>query len=63
MSIVDDKAKFLRDLPKKGMIGNIAFCRDTLGWSEERYWKVHALLIADGKIQKGRGKGGTVGRL
>jgi hypothetical protein len=34
--------------------------RTALGWSETRYWKVHASLIEAATIIKGRGRGGSV---
>lgn len=31
-----------------------------LGWPADKYWRVHQELFDDGKIEKGRGRGGTV---
>ena len=61
MSIETDKDKFLRALSTGLSIGNTAHRRN-LNWQEARYWKIHALLLADGKITVGRGRGGSVAR-
>ena len=59
-SIKDDRNAFLRALRgATGAIGNMAL-RAKLGWAESRYWRVHQSLIEDGRIQKGRGRGGSV---
>lgn len=34
--------------------------RHELGWDEEFYWKVQGLLVEEGRIVPGRGKGGSV---
>ena len=31
-----------------------------LGWQDDTYWSVHAALIEDKTITKGRGRGGSV---
>ena len=54
-----DTKAFLSTLRKARSSGNGALRRQ-LGWSESRYWKAHSTLIDAGKIQKGRGRGGTV---
>jgi hypothetical protein len=58
-TISDDSKKFVGALKKVDSIGN-ARLRETLGWNETRYWKVHADLFEKGKIVKGRGRGGSV---
>jgi hypothetical protein len=58
-TISDDSKKFVTALRKVDSIGN-ARLRETLGWNETRYWKVHADLFEKGKIVKGRGRGGSV---
>ena len=58
-TISDDAKKLLSALRKVDSIGN-ARLRETLGWNEARYWKVHADLFEKGKILKGRGRGGSV---
>jgi hypothetical protein len=58
--IKEDKKKFLQALGKN-TYGNGAL-RKALGWAESRYWKVHASLIEDERITKGRGRGGSVSR-
>lgn len=54
-----DTKAFLSALRRPGSSGNGAL-RSALGWSETRYWKAHSALIETGKIQKGRGRGGSV---
>jgi len=58
-TLKEDAKTFLATLRRTKSLGNMAL-RDTLGWSEDRYWKVHAALIEDGKVSKGRGRGGSV---
>jgi hypothetical protein len=58
-TISDDSKKFVAALRKVDSIGN-ARLRETLGWNETRYWKVHEDLFEKGKIVKGRGRGGSV---
>ncbi|HUZ67694.1 MAG TPA: hypothetical protein VMU56_08550 [Beijerinckiaceae bacterium] len=60
-SITDDCKTFLTALRRIDSIGNSAL-RKSLGWNEDRYWKVHAALIETDKIVKGRGRGGSVSR-
>jgi hypothetical protein len=54
-----DTKAFLSTLRKARSSGNGALRRE-LGWSESRYWKAHSALMEEGKIQKGRGRGGSV---
>jgi hypothetical protein len=61
-TIAEDSKTFLSALRRVESIGN-ARLRETLGWNEGRYWKVHADLFEKGKIAKGRGRGGSVSRL
>lgn len=42
-----------------GRIGNKAL-RETLGWNDEKYWRVHRENFEAGAIEKGRGNGGSV---
>ena len=56
-----DRQTFLSALPRKDTIGNISL-RTELGWRDERYWRVHHSLVEDGRIVRGRGRGGSVGR-
>jgi hypothetical protein len=60
-SINDDSKAFLSAIRRIDSIGNSAL-RKTLGWNEDRYWKVHAVLVESDKIVKGRGRGGSVSR-
>jgi type I restriction enzyme M protein len=59
-TINEDRKKFLSALGKN-TLGNGAL-RQALGWAESRYWKVHASLLEDARIIKGRGRGGSVAR-
>jgi hypothetical protein len=61
-SFDEDRRTFLAALKRAGaMVGNKSF-REQLGWKEDRYWKVHSLLLEAGLIVRGRGRGGSVGR-
>ena len=60
-TVSDDSKKFLSALRRVESIGNSRL-RESLGWNETRYWKVHADLFEKGKIVKGRGRGGSVSR-
>ena len=61
-TLTDDRKTFLSALRKIGSsIGNLSL-REYLGWTEDRYWKVHAILLDDGLIMRGRGRGGSVRR-
>lgn len=56
-----DRQRFLSILPPDGtLISNNQAMRE-LGWDSERYWNVHAELIAEGLLMRGRGRGGSVG--
>lgn len=60
-SINDDAKIFVSTLRKlRERVGN-GFLRAHLGWREERYWRVHGVLLERGKIVRGRGRGGSVG--
>lgn len=57
----DDAKVFVATLRKlRDRVGN-GHLRETLGWREERYWRVHGILLEKGKIIRGRGRGGSVG--
>ena len=59
-SIADDAKTFLKELRKlKATVGNMHF-RALLNWKDERCWKAHALLLEQGRIVRGRGRGGSV---
>ena len=54
------KARFLKVLEEhQGSAGNGALLA-SLSWTEETYWNVHAALVEQGLIVKGRGRGGSV---
>jgi type I restriction enzyme M protein len=59
--IVNEDAKlFVKTLTQlDGSAGNGAL-RGALGWAETRYWRAHAFLLEQGRIVKGRGRGGSV---
>lgn len=61
-STADDMKTFLSAIPRNQRIGNIAL-RSALGWSDTRYWRIHGNLVENGRIVRGRGRGGTVARL
>ncbi len=59
-TLIDDRKMFLTRLRRiKSSVGNMAL-RTELGWNENRYWKVHSSLAEEGRILKGRGRGGSV---
>ncbi len=59
-TLQNDRKIFLSQLRRfKTSVGNLAL-RAQLGWNEARYWKVHTSLYEDGRIVKGRGRGGSV---
>lgn len=60
-TVEQDSKVFISTLRKLGSSAGNGALRLTLGWSEGRYWKVHATLFAAEKIVKGRGRGGSVG--
>jgi type I restriction enzyme M protein len=37
--------------------------RSQLGWDEETYERIKELLVAAGRIEKGKGRGGSVRRI
>lgn len=54
------KTKFLKKLDGLGgKAGNYALC-DALAWDEDIYSEVKDALVEEGKINKGRGRGGSV---
>ena len=56
----EDRKTFLSQLRRlRTSVGNLIF-RTQLGWNEARYWKAHESLVEDGRIVKGRGRGGSV---
>ncbi len=58
--IKQDAKTFISTLRKLGSAAGNGALRSALGWSESRYWKVHASLVESGKVAKGRGRGGSV---
>lgn len=58
--IKQDTRTFVSTLRKLGTSSGNGALRTALGWSETRYWKVHAALIDAGRVAKGRGRGGSV---
>lgn len=59
-TIAEDSKTFIVALRKLGSSAGNGALRIALGWSETRYWKVHANLVAEEKVVKGRGRGGSI---
>lgn len=55
-----DSVLFLNALKACGGRASNPGLRARLGWSEEKYWRLHEVLYDEGSIEKGRGYGGTV---
>ena len=61
-TFAEDRKTFLSAIRKHpDTVGNSAF-RTELGWKEDRYWKVRTALVEEGRIVRGRGRGGSVRR-
>jgi hypothetical protein len=61
-TLAEDRKTFMSAIRKHPeSVGNLAL-RSELGWSEDRYWKVHGALCDAGRIERGRGRGGSVRR-
>ncbi|MGG5807719.1 DNA methyltransferase [Falsiroseomonas sp. CW058] len=60
MSTDQQKAKFLDTLESLGGSAGNASLRDALGWQESTYERVKEALIEEGRIARGRGRGGSV---
>jgi hypothetical protein len=59
----NDRDDLIAALPSDGSaVGNTALIRQ-LGWKQRRYWTVRDLLIDEGRIAPGRGRGGSVRRI
>ena len=53
--------ELLGKIPSDGTkIGN-GYLRRRLGWEQDRYWKIRNTLIAYGRLETGKGRGGSVG--
>jgi type I restriction enzyme M protein len=59
-TLEQDCKTFIAALLELGSSAGNGALRDALGWSETRYWKVHASLFDAEMIVKGRGRGGSV---
>ncbi|MFM2056280.1 MAG: hypothetical protein RLY71_665 [Pseudomonadota bacterium] len=59
--IMDKQTRLLNLVPATGTISN-KLLRQKLGttWSEAMYWAIRNMLIEQGKLEKGTGKGGSV---
>jgi len=55
-----DDAQFLEALGRAGGVVGNKTLRERLGWDERHYETVKSRLVACGRIEKGRGKGGSV---
>lgn len=42
-----------------GNCGNYSL-KSQLGWNDDRYWRTHGLVVDEGLVVRGRGRGGTV---
>ena len=59
-TLSEDSKKFVVTLRKqRARVGN-GFLKAELGWSDDRYWRIHAHLREGGRIVPGRGRGGSV---
>jgi type I restriction enzyme M protein len=59
-TVNEDAKLFLKTLKQSGQSAGNGALRGVLGWTENRYWRAHELLLEQGKIMKGRGRGGSV---
>jgi type I restriction enzyme M protein len=59
-TVEQDSKVFIATLRELGSSAGNGALRLALGWSESRYWKIHATLFAADMIVKGRGRGGSV---
>jgi hypothetical protein len=64
MTRPSDKDILLGLVPKADPIGNVSVLRqlEERGWSSAKYWKVRDDLLAEGKLVRGKGKGGSIRR-
>jgi hypothetical protein len=62
MSDLSDAEKLLAAVPIDRSIGNQSLMR-SLGWADDRYWQVRDKLIAEGRLERWRGRGGSVRRV
>lgn len=61
-TFAEDRKTFMSAIRKhREAVGNGAL-RSELGWNEDRYWKVRTALIDEGRVVRGRGRGGSVRR-
>jgi hypothetical protein len=60
MSRTADREIFLRELKELGGAAGNYKLMETLRWDEDRYWRVHAAVVEEGDVEKGRGRGGSV---
>lgn len=54
--------ELLDSVPESDSIGNMALLQ-RLKWDYEQYWSIRNRLIDKGRLEKGRGKGGSVKRI
>jgi type I restriction enzyme M protein len=59
-----DEETLLKLVPVNGPAGNVHLLNKLKekGWDEKRYWDVRERLLEEGKLEKGRGRGGSVRR-
>ncbi|MEW6038141.1 MAG: hypothetical protein AB1648_07835 [Pseudomonadota bacterium] len=51
------------NIPREGTIGNKSLKDKLPGWSDDLYWAIRNRLIERGRLETGRGKGGSVRRV
>jgi hypothetical protein len=54
------RERFLAVLQELGGSAGNGKLREALGWQEETYWQVRDTLVAEGAVNAGRGRGGSV---
>lgn len=59
-SIVDFENQLLAKVREKGGHAGNVFLQRQLGWDDDRYWPIRDRLVDLGKLELGRGKGGSV---
>jgi type I restriction enzyme M protein len=52
--------RFVEALRELGGSAGNGRLQASLGWQDDAYWRVHAALLEEGLIEKGRGRGGSV---
>jgi hypothetical protein len=58
-----DAEMLMELIPLDGTFVSNKTLQNKLSWPEDKYWKVRDTLLQAKQLERGRGKGGTVGRL